>query len=105
MDRNKEIPFEDISKIPTELTATNILLRVVEGLAFRYRWATENLNEENIKFRPHATSMSIEEVNSHIFDLVESTFLVLAVKNKIKILKLISAYKKRFSFSFGRHHQ
>lgn len=76
MDRNQELPFEDISKIPTELTATNTLLRVVEGLAFRYRWATENLREENIKFRPHSTSMSIEEVNSHIFDLVDSTFRV-----------------------------
>ena len=76
MDRNKELPFEDISKTPTELTATNTLLRVVEGLAFRYRWATENLNEDDIKFRPHPTSMSIEEVNSHIFDLVDSTFRV-----------------------------
>ena len=73
---NQELPFEDISKTPTELTATNTLLRVVEGLAFRYRWATENLNEDDIKFRPHPTSMSIEEVNSHIFDLVDSTFRV-----------------------------
>ena len=73
---NQELPFEDISKTPTELTATNTLLRVVEGLAFRYRWATENLSEEDIKFRPHSTSMSIEEVNSHIFDLVDSTFRV-----------------------------
>jgi hypothetical protein len=46
---------------------------MVEGLAFRYRWATENLSEENIKFKPHPTSMSIEEVNAHIFDLVDST--------------------------------
>ena len=76
MDRNQELPFKDISKTPTELTATNTLLRVVEGLAFRYRWSTENLSEENIKFRPHPTSMSIEEVNSHIFDLVDSTFRV-----------------------------
>jgi uncharacterized damage-inducible protein DinB len=76
MDRNQELPFEDISKTPTELTATNTLLRVVEGLAFRYRWATENLSEEDIKFRPHSTSMSIEEVNSHIFDLLDSTFRV-----------------------------
>ena len=76
MDKNQELPFEDISKTPTELTATNTLLRTVEGLAFRYRWATENLSEENIKFRPHPTSMSIEEVNSHIYDLVESTFRV-----------------------------
>ena len=73
MDKNQELPFEDISKTPTELTATNTLLRTVEGLAFRYRWATENLSEENIKFKPHPTSMSIEEVNAHIFDLVDST--------------------------------
>ena len=76
MDRNQELPFEDISKTPVELTATNTLLRMVEGLAFRYRWATENLSEENIKFKPHPTSMNIEEVNAHIFDLVNSTFTV-----------------------------
>ena len=76
MENRQELPFEDISKTPSELTATNTILRMVEGLAFRYRWATENLSEENIKFRPHPTSMSIEEVNSHIFDLVDSTFRV-----------------------------
>ena len=84
MDRNQELPFEDISKTPTELTATNTLLRVVEGLAFRYRWATENLSEDDIKFRPHTTSMSIEEVNSHIFDLVDSTFKVFGGKKQNK---------------------
>ena len=73
MDKNQELPFDDISKTPNDLTATNTLLRMVEGLAFRYRWATENLSEENIKFKPHPTSMSVEEVNAHIFDLVDST--------------------------------
>jgi hypothetical protein len=73
MDKNQELPFEDISKTPNDLTATNTLLRMVEGLAFRYRWATENLSEENIKFKPHPTSMSVELVNAHIFDLVDST--------------------------------
>ena len=76
MERNQELPFKDISQTPFELTATNTLLRIVEGLAFRYRWATQNLSEENIKFRPHPTSMSIEEVNNHIFDLVDSTYRV-----------------------------
>ena len=74
MENHQELPFEDISQTPLEITATNALLRMVEGLAFRYRWATENLSDENIKFRPHTSSMSIEEVNSHIFDLVDSIF-------------------------------
>jgi hypothetical protein len=47
---NQELPFADISVVPNNITATNTLLRMVEGLAFRYRWATENLSEENIKF-------------------------------------------------------
>ena len=74
MKNNQELPFEDISQTPLEISAANALLRMVEGLAFRYRWATENLSDENIKFRPHTSSMSIEEVNSHIFDLVDSIF-------------------------------
>ena len=84
MGKDQELPFLDISEIPSELTTTNALLRMLEGLPFRYRWATENLIEENIKFRPHPTSMSIEEVNSHIYDLVESTFRVLGGEKQNK---------------------
>ena len=92
MDRNQELPFKDISQTPFELTATNTLLRMVEGLAFRYRWATENLSEENIKFRPHPTSMSIEEVNSHIFDLVDSTYRVFGGEKQNK--KSLNSFQK-----------
>lgn len=76
MKRNQELPFEDISKTPVELTAKNTILRFVEGLAFRYRWAVEYISKENIKFRPHPTRMNIEKVNIHIFDLIDCTFRV-----------------------------
>ena len=92
MDINQELPFKDISQTPNELTVTNTLLRMVEGLAFRYRWATENLSEENIKFRPHPTSMSIEEVNSHIFDLVDSTYRVFGGEKQNK--KSLNSFQK-----------
>ena len=92
MDINQELPFKDISQTPNELTVTNTLLRMVEGLAFRYRWATENLSEENIKFRPHSTSMSIEEVNSHIFDLVDSTYRVFGGEKQNK--KSLNSFQK-----------
>ena len=99
MDKNKKLPFEDISKTPTELTATNILLRVVEGLGFRYRWATENLSEDNIKFRPHPTSMNIEELNVHIFDLINSTFRVFGgEKQNIDSLNSFQQIRKKSLF-------
>ena len=46
------------------------------SLKIKHKKKPENLSEEDIKFRPHSTSMSIEEVNSHIFDLLDSTFRV-----------------------------
>ena len=99
MDRNKKLPFEDISKTPTEITAINTLLRVVEGLGFRYRWATENLSEDNIKFRPHPTSMNIEELNAHIFDLINSTFRVFGgEKQNIDSLNSFQQIRKKSLF-------
>ena len=94
---NQELPFADISVVPNNITATNTLLRMVEGLAFRYRWATENLSEENIKFRPHPTSMSIEELNSHIFDLVDSTFRVFGGEKQNK--ESLNSFKKIREFN------
>ena len=35
MERDQELPFGDISEVPSELTTTNALLRMLEGLAFR----------------------------------------------------------------------
>ena len=99
MERNKELPFKDISKTPSEITAINTLLRVVEGLGFRYRWATENLSEDNIKFRPHPTSMNIEEVNIHIFDLINSTFRVFGgEKQNIDSLNSFQQTRKKSLF-------
>ena len=94
---NQQLPFADISVVPNNITATNTLLRMVEGLAFRYRWATENLSEENIKFRPHPTSMSIEELNSHIFDLVDSTFRVFGGEKQNK--EFLNSFKKIREFN------
>ena len=99
MERNKELPFEDISKTPSEITAINTLLRVVESLGFRYRWATENLSEDNIKFRPHPTSMNIEELNAHIFDLINSTFRVFGgEKQNIDSLNSFQQIRKKSLF-------
>lgn len=72
MKNNEPLPFDDISIVPKEINATKSILRMLEGLAFRYRWATENLTQNDIEFRPHCSSMNIKEVNSHIFDLCDS---------------------------------
>ena len=64
-----EMPYLRIPKPPSELSANSILIRLLDAIGFRYRWATENLNQEDMWFQPCETSMSIWEVLEHINEL------------------------------------
>lgn len=67
------IPYQSLPPVPEEISTTNVLSRLIDGLGFRYRWATEDLTEENLCFRPVESSMSMQEVMVHIYDLAFST--------------------------------
>ena len=54
------LPFQDITEYPTSFTGENILARMVDGLGFRYFWATEGLREEDLAFRPVPEARSSE---------------------------------------------
>ncbi|MCF8238803.1 MAG: hypothetical protein K9I85_11645 [Saprospiraceae bacterium] len=67
------LPFATLPPVPEEVSTTNVLSRVIDGLGFRYRWATEDLTEDDLLFRPVESSMTIQEVMVHIYDLAYST--------------------------------
>jgi hypothetical protein len=43
---------------------------MLDGLGFRFRWATEGLREGDWEFRPGPDSMSIGEIAGHVWGLV-----------------------------------
>jgi len=47
-------------------TACAVLRRLVDGLAFRYRWASEGLRAEDLAFRPSEGSMNLGELLDHL---------------------------------------
>ncbi len=98
------LPYSSLPPVPTEISTTNVLSRMIDGLGFRYRWATEDLTEENLQFRPVESSMSIQEVMVHIYDLAYSTNRIFGGEvekdnsiNQIRerTLQLITALSKR----------
>lgn len=66
-----ELPYLRIPEHSAEMSATSVLIRLLDGIGFRYRWATEGLNEEDILFRPCKTSMNMWEVLEHIHELTD----------------------------------
>lgn len=72
--------YYTIPDTPKTYTATTVVARMVDGLGFRYFWATEGLRDKDIAFRPSDSARSSFETLQHIYDL--TLFLINAVSNK-----------------------
>ncbi len=65
------LPYYQIPDYPTEYTANNVAARMVDGLGFRYYWATEGLREEDLAFRPNDEARTSAETIDHILSLTK----------------------------------
>ena len=62
-----KLPFYEIGEYPTEFSSTNVVSRMIEGLGYRYYWATESLEEKDLNYKPSQDSRSTFEVIEHIY--------------------------------------
>jgi len=54
---------------PKDLNENTILIRLIDGISFRFFWATEKLTPHDTQFRPSEDTMSINELLAHIYRL------------------------------------
>ena len=66
--------FKDISEYPTEINNGNIISRMINGLGYRYYWATEKLKENDLIYRPSKDAYSTKETLVHIFTLSKTIY-------------------------------
>jgi hypothetical protein len=62
--------FHRIPPYPDSISGTTTLVRLLDGLGFRFRWSTEGLSDDDYEFRPAPDCMSIEELVRHVRSLV-----------------------------------
>lgn len=68
-DTETELPYYQIPEAPAEYTAGTVAARMVDGLGFRYYWATEGLREEDLAFKPNEDARTTAETIDHIYGL------------------------------------
>lgn len=76
----------EITAPPESMDGVSVLARFVDGLAFRYHWATEGLRPEDFAFRPGPESMSLQELLKHTLHLafmVEQTVMNASVRKRV----------------------
>ena len=83
------LPYKEISQdYPEKFTAPHVTARLLEGLGYRYYWATENLNEVDLSYKVHQTSWSSLEVIRHIHVL--AVMVDNAIKGKVNVRPTVS---------------
>ena len=75
-----ELPYYEIPDYPESFTAGSVAARMLDGLGFRYYWATEGLRIEDLAFRPNDMARTTAETIDHIYGL--SQVIVNATLNK-----------------------
>jgi hypothetical protein len=64
-----KLPYYEIPDTSKEFTAGSVASRMVDGLGFRYYWATEGLVEKDLAFKPNTEARSVFETLDHILVL------------------------------------
>lgn len=65
----EELPYYQIPDYPEAFTAETVAARMIDGLGFRYYWATEGLRPEDLDYRPSEGARSSGETIDHILGL------------------------------------
>ena len=79
--QNKELPYYEIPDYPETYTATNVAARMLDGLGFRYYWATEGLRDEDLKYKPSEEGRTTSETIDHLHGL--TTFVLNSALKKV----------------------
>jgi len=63
------IPYSAIPEAPENYTAGSVISRMIDGLGFRYHWASKDLSEEDLDYDPGNDGRTIAQILDHVFAL------------------------------------
>jgi hypothetical protein len=75
------LPYYEIPEAPKKYTPETVVARMIDGLGFRYYWATEGLRPEDLSFKPSKEARTSDQTLDHILDL--STIIIHALRDEV----------------------
>lgn len=65
----ENLPYRQIPDYPENYTPETVAARMIDGLGFRFYWATEGLRESDLNYKPSAEGRTSLETIEHIYQL------------------------------------
>ena len=85
MNSQENLPFYEIPDYPESYSESGIVGRMIDGLGFRYYWATEGLTDTDLVYKLPNDSRSSMETIIHIYDL-SNMILYTALNSPIEMM-------------------
>ena len=67
--KTDDLPYYEVPDYYEEYTAGTVAARMVDGLGFRYRWATEGLRQVDLDYKPTDSSRTTMQTIDHLLGL------------------------------------
>ncbi|RZW55800.1 MAG: hypothetical protein EX263_03585, partial [Flavobacteriaceae bacterium] len=64
-----DLPYYEIPDYPESYTACTVAARMIDGLGFRYYWATEGLRDVDLVYKPSEDGRTTAETIDHLYGL------------------------------------
>ena len=80
-ENNNSLPYHELPEASTSYTGGTVAARMVDGLGFRYYWASEGLRSADLSYKPSAEARTTEETIDHILGL--STVILNSALHKV----------------------
>ena len=69
INSQEKLPYREIPVMAESYTAQNTVARMIDGLGFRYYWATEGLRTKDLAYQPKGEGRDCQQTVNHLYDL------------------------------------
>lgn len=78
MDSLSALPYISIEHTPEDYSGNSVLMRMIDGLGYRYYWGTEGLRSEDLAYDPGNDGATCEALIKHLHGLSEVIYNTVA---------------------------
>ena len=69
LQAQSNLPYREVPNYLDNYSAGTVAARLIDGLGFRFYWATEGLSEDNLKFKPSSDGRTISQTVQHVYEM------------------------------------
>jgi len=81
---NPILPYADIGEYPDSYSSGNIIARMIDGLGYRYYWATDSLTSADLSYTISEDSRSTDYTLEHLYGLSKFILSVISEDPSIR---------------------